>query len=46
MQQPPLPVSYGSAAYWAIHAFIWVNAVLTFRADAYAESFRRRSEHR
>ncbi|GAA4588162.1 catalase family peroxidase [Planotetraspora phitsanulokensis] len=26
MQQPPVPVSYGTAAYWAIHAFIWVDA--------------------
>jgi len=25
-QQPPIPVSYASAAYWAIHAFIWVDA--------------------
>jgi catalase len=25
-QQPPVPASYGSAAYWAIHAFIWLNA--------------------
>ncbi|MFG2780004.1 catalase [Streptomyces prunicolor] len=25
-QQPPFPVSYASAAYWAIHAFIWVDA--------------------
>ena len=25
-QQPPVPASYGSAAYWAIHAFIWVDA--------------------
>jgi len=24
-QQPPVPVSYGTAAYWPIHAFIWVN---------------------
>jgi catalase len=26
MQQPPVPVSYGSVAYWAIHAFVWVDA--------------------
>ncbi|TXS52510.1 catalase family peroxidase [Streptomyces sp. uw30] len=26
-QVPPVPVSYGSAAYWAVHAFIWVDAV-------------------
>ncbi|MGW3285296.1 catalase family peroxidase [Streptomyces sp. NPDC001002] len=25
-QQPPIPVSYACAAYWAIHAFIWVDA--------------------
>ncbi|GII52737.1 catalase-related peroxidase [Planotetraspora thailandica] len=25
-QQPPVPVSYGSAAYWAIHTFVWVDA--------------------
>ncbi|MEU5294296.1 catalase family peroxidase [Streptomyces umbrinus] len=25
-QQPPIPVSYASIAYWAIHAFIWVDA--------------------
>lgn len=25
-QQPPVPVSYGSAAFWAIHAFIWVDS--------------------
>ncbi|WOX07625.1 catalase family peroxidase [Streptomyces sp. N50] len=25
-QQPPIPVSYATAAYWAIHAFIWVDA--------------------
>ncbi len=25
-QQPPVPASYGSAAYWAIHAFLWVDA--------------------
>ncbi|MER5942623.1 catalase family peroxidase [Streptomyces sp. NPDC001928] len=24
-QQPPIPVSYGRAAYWAIHAFVWVD---------------------
>jgi catalase len=25
-QPPPVPASYGTAAYWAIHAFIWVDA--------------------
>ncbi|WP_216901444.1 catalase family peroxidase [Nocardia alni] len=25
MQHPPIPVSYGTATYWAIHAFIWVT---------------------
>lgn len=24
-QRPPIPVSYASTAYWAIHAFIWVD---------------------
>ncbi|MFJ3498471.1 catalase family peroxidase [Streptomyces sp. NPDC086091] len=25
MQQPPVPVSYGTLAYWAVHAFVWVD---------------------
>lgn len=25
-QRMPIPVSYGTARYWAIHAFTWVNA--------------------
>ncbi|MGH1552873.1 hypothetical protein ACRAWF_15165 [Streptomyces sp. L7] len=23
---PPIPVGYGTAAYWAIHAFVWTDA--------------------
>ncbi|WP_043671333.1 catalase family peroxidase [Streptomyces xylophagus] len=34
-QQPPIPVSYASAAYWAIHAFIWVDAVGARQAVRY-----------
>jgi catalase len=26
MQRPPVPVSYATAAYWAIHAFVWLDA--------------------
>ncbi|WP_194916950.1 catalase family peroxidase [Catenulispora rubra] len=26
MQQPPIPESYGRTAFWAIHAFLWVDA--------------------
>ena len=26
MQEPPVPVSYASTAYWAIHAFVWVDS--------------------
>ena len=26
MQEPPVPVSYASVAYWAIHAFVWVDS--------------------
>ncbi|MEU4926287.1 catalase family peroxidase [Streptomyces yokosukanensis] len=25
-QQPPVPASYACTAYWAVHAFIWVDA--------------------
>ncbi|WP_262057352.1 catalase family peroxidase [Streptomyces sp. STR69] len=25
-QRPPVPVGYGTAAYWAIHAFVWTDA--------------------
>jgi catalase len=25
-QRPPIPVSYATAAYWAVHAFVWVSA--------------------
>ncbi|WP_019069682.1 catalase family peroxidase [Streptomyces hokutonensis] len=25
-QVPPIPVGYGTAAYWAIHAFVWTDA--------------------
>ena len=35
MQQPPIPTSYGTAAYWAIHAFIWVNATGVRQAVRY-----------
>ena len=34
-QQPPIPVSYATAAYWAIHAFIWVDADGTRRPVRY-----------
>jgi catalase len=34
-QQPPIPVSYASAAYWAIHAFIWVDAAGARQAVRY-----------
>lgn len=34
-QRPPIPVSYASAAYWAIHAFIWVDAEGTRRPVRY-----------
>ncbi|MER5795686.1 catalase family peroxidase [Streptomyces sp. NPDC001980] len=34
-QQPPVPVSYASAAYWAVHAFVWVDAAGTGRAVRY-----------
>ncbi|MER7179683.1 catalase family peroxidase [Streptomyces hyaluromycini] len=34
-QQPPVPVSYASAAYWAIHAFVWVDAAGTRQAVRY-----------
>lgn len=34
-QQPPVPVSYASAAYWAIHAFIWVDAAGARQAVRY-----------
>jgi len=34
-QRPPVPASYGTAAYWAIHAFNWVNDAGTKTAVKY-----------
>lgn len=34
-QRPPVPVSYASVAYWAIHAFIWVDPTGVKRAVRY-----------